>query len=112
MEKKRKMKRKYVIDWKKTSKNLYLLRKDNITLRKRVCKELALHLEECSENCDECRYEMDNSISRAELAEVFNVSESVINNWERNKTMVSYEDLLFYCQLADVSIDEVVVFEE
>lgn len=106
------MKRKYVIDWKKTSKNLYLLRKDNITLRKRVCKELALHLEECSENCDECRYEMDNSISRAELAEVFNVSESVINNWERNKTMVSYEDLLFYCQLADVSIDEVVVFEE
>ena len=105
------MERKYIIDWKKTSRNLYLLRKDNIELRKKVCKELDLHREECSENCKECKYEMDSSISRYELSQVFNVSESVIFNWENNKTTVPYEDLLFYCQLAEVSVEDIVVFE-
>ena len=98
------------IDWKKTGKNLMFLRNDNITLRRNVCRALNLKKGECSGDCDGCRYEMDNNISRPELAKVFNVSESVVFNWETGKTPVSLEDILFYCTLADVSIDDVVVF--
>jgi len=99
------------IDWKKTGKNLQLLRNDNISLRRKVCGALKLNRSECSGDCANCKYEMDNFISRPELAQVFNVSESVIFNWENGKTPVSVEDILFYCQLADVSLDDVLVFE-
>ena len=36
----------------------------------------------CSGDCKNCEYEMDPSISRNELAEVFTTTESVIFNWE------------------------------
>ncbi len=55
---------------------------------------------------------MDTSISRPELAAMFHVSESVIFNWENGKTPVSLENMLFYCQLADVKLKEILVFEE
>lgn len=103
-------KRKY-IDWKKTGKNLQLLRNDNISLRRYVCSELRRDDGNCSGECETCRYDMDSSISRPELASVFHVSESVIFNWENGKTPVSLEDMLFYCQIADVELKEILVFE-
>ncbi|MBP5177162.1 MAG: helix-turn-helix transcriptional regulator [Clostridia bacterium] len=99
------------IDWKKTGKNLQLLRNDNVNLRKVVCSTLNFDKGECSGDCDNCRYEMDSSISRPELAQVFNVSESVIFNWENGKTPVSVEDMLFYCRLADVGLEDIIVFD-
>lgn len=98
------------IDWKKTGRNLQLLREDNIELRRSVCGALKHDSGDCSGNCRDCKYEMDNHISRKELADVFGVSESVIFNWENGRTVVDYENLLFYSQLSQISLNEIVVF--
>ena len=100
------------IDWEKTGKNLQLLRIDNISLRRCVCNALNCDKGQCNGQCNVCRFEMDISISRMELTKVFNVSESVIFNWENGKTPVPVEDLLFYCQLADVDLEDVLVFRD
>lgn len=100
------------VDWKKTGRNLQLLREDNIELRRVVCSALKHDKSDCSGACDECVYEMDNHISRKELAEVFGVSESVIFNWESGRTLIDYENLLFYAQLAKLPLDEIVIFME
>ncbi len=102
--------KKYV-NWEKTGFKLQLLRNDNINLRRYVCYTMRYLRGECGDNCDECVYKMDRSISRAELAEVFNVSESVVYNWERGKTPIAIDDLLFYSQIAKVTIEEIVVFD-
>lgn len=104
--------RRKVIDWVRTGKNLELLRNDNIELRRSVCGALRQARGECSGDCAKCKYEMDNNISRKELSEVFGVSDSVIYNWENGKTVVAYDDLLFYAQLAKIDINEIVVFME
>ena len=100
------------IDWKKTGKVLQLLREDNIELRKAVCGALKHDKDECGGVCAECKYDMDNHISRKELSEVFGVSESVIFNWENGRTNVDYENLLFYAQLAKTDIEKIVIFME
>ncbi|MGN1061439.1 MAG: helix-turn-helix domain-containing protein [Candidatus Coproplasma sp.] len=97
------------IDWKKTGRNLQLLREDNIELRRCVCSALKHDKEDCQGECVECRFEMDNHISRKELADVFGVSESVIFNWENGRTVVNYEDLLFYEQLSKTKLKDIVV---
>ena len=102
--------RKY-IDWEKTGWNLKMLRTDNLALRKYVCRELNYDKGECSGDCDTCRYDMDTNISRTELAKIFNVSDSVIFNWENGITPVDLEDMLFYCQLAEVTLDDIVVYD-
>ena len=104
------MARKY-INWEKTGKNLQILRADNLPLRKYVCHELNYDKSECSGDCDNCKYEMDTNISRTELAKVFNVSDNVIFNWENGITPVALEDMLFYCQLAGVTLDDIVVYD-
>ncbi len=103
------MQRRY-IDWEKTGKNLQLLRCDNINLRRNVCRENRYELGECEGDCETCRFDMDSSISRTELARVFSVSESVIFNWESGKTPVSVEDLLFYAEITGRGIDEILIF--
>ena len=104
------IKRKY-IDWKKTGTRLRNLRNHNLELRRFVCKSLNYNKGECSGECKACEYEMDNAISRVELATVFNTSESVIFNWENGKTPISIEDLLYYCQICGVEPFDVLVFE-
>lgn len=98
------------IDWKKTGRKLQILREHNIELRRQVCRALKYDDSNCSGNCNECELEMDNHISRKELADVFGVSESVIFNWENGRTAVDYENLLFYCQLAKVDLNTIIVF--
>ena len=98
------------IDWKKTGKALQLLREDNLELRRAVCGALRLDKGECGGVCSECILDIDNHISRKELSEVFGVSESVIFNWENGRTIVDYENLLFYAQLAKIDIDDIVIF--
>ena len=98
------------IDWKKTGKSLQFLREDNIELRREVCGALKHDKGDCGGECGVCRFEMDNHISRKELADVFGVSESVIFNWESGRTAVDYENLLFYSQLSKKSLIEIVIF--
>lgn len=98
------------IDWKKTGRRLLLLRNDNITLRRYVCRANRYGRGNCSGVCDTCKYDMDVSISRSELAKVFNVTESVVFNWENGITPVSLEDMLFYCEIADVALQDIIVF--
>ena len=102
------------IDWNSTGNKLFRLRSDNSNLRRYVCSSLRQNTEKCeneSQACETCedRY-MDRSISRPELAEVFGVSESVINNWESGRTEIGIEDLLFYCQIAKVELFDILVF--
>lgn len=105
------LKRKY-IDWANTAKNLKLLRRDNINLRRYVCSQLNYDKGECSGECDTCRFDMDESISQLELAKVFNVSESMIVNWENNKSRPQLDDLLFYSQICRLDLYDVIVFCE
>lgn len=66
---------------------------------------------DCSGDCDNCKFEMDTNISRAELAKVFNVSESMIVNWESAKSRPSIDDIIFYSQICKLDIYDVLVFE-
>ncbi len=99
------------IDWKKTGKQLLFLRNDNLSLRRYVCRENNYDKGECDGRCDTCKYDMDTSISRSELARVFSVTESVVFNWENGITPVSLEDMLFYCEIAGVDLKDLIVFE-
>ena len=85
------LKRKF-IDWSNTAKNLKLLRRNNLNLRRFVCSQLNYDKGECSGDCDICNFDMDESISQLELAKVFNVSESMIVNWENNKSRPQLDD--------------------
>ena len=98
------------INWKKTGRNLQMLREDNIELRRSVCSALKHENGDCSGACDDCVYEMDNHISRKELASVFGVTESVIFNWENGRTAVSLEDILFYSQISKRNLSEIIVY--
>lgn len=107
------IKRKF-IDWEATGNKLFRLRSDNSCLRKYVCSVLKRNTEKCNNQSGDCatcedRY-IDKSISRPELAEVFGESESVIYNWESGKTPVGIENLLFYCQIAEVTLEDILVF--
>lgn len=103
-----------LIDWESTGKNLALLRLDNINLRRYVCfYNNTVLSDKCdSKCCEECTYDMDHSISRLELANVFNVSDSVIFNWENNKTIPSMDDILFYSDMCKLDIDSIVIYEK
>lgn len=98
------------IDWKKTGRNLQLIREDNIELRRCVCNALKHDKGDCSGECSECRFEMDNHISRKELADVFGVSESVIFNWENGRTAVALEDVLFYAQISKKELSDIIIY--
>ncbi|MBQ8374794.1 MAG: helix-turn-helix transcriptional regulator [Clostridia bacterium] len=101
------------VDWEKTAKNLRLLRRDDLALRRFVCRALRVKRGECEgEDCKNCKFEMDHSISQAELAEVFCVSENIVVNWENNKSRPSLDDLLFYCQICGKDLFEVVVLKK
>lgn len=104
--------RRNFIDWKKTGRNLQLIREDNIELRRQVCRALKHDKCNCSGECELCKYEMDNHISRKELADVFGISENVIFNWENGRTAVDYENLLFYEQLSRMQLKDIIVMME
>lgn len=98
------------IDWDRTATNLKLLRNDNINLRRYVCSSLNLDKGECDGRCETCKYDMDNSISQKELARVFNVSDSMIINWENGKSRPALEYLIFYSEICRISLYDVIVF--
>ena len=100
------------IDWSKTAKNLKLLRQDNINLRRYVCSKLYYGKRDCEVDCAECKFGMDHSISQAELAKVFNVSESMVVNWENSKSRPQLDDLIFYSQICEIDLYEVIVFAD
>ncbi|MCM1043055.1 MAG: helix-turn-helix domain-containing protein [Corallococcus sp.] len=104
-----------VIDWQKTGLKLKLLRCDNLNLRRYVCRQLSLGLKMrhiCkAENCENCIFEVDNQISQAELAEVMNVSDSIITNWENGRTPPELEDLLFYADICKIDLFDIIVFK-
>ncbi len=114
-EKGMKIERRFV-DWEATGNKLFRLRSDNAALRRYVCSMLRKDTDRCNSKTGDCEHcgdkYMDKSISRPELAEVFGVSESVINNWESGRTEVGIEDLLFYCRIAGVTLEDVLVFHE
>ena len=104
-----------VIDWEKTGKRLKLLRNDNLNLRRYCCRQLGSgkRYDGCDNaNCDTCIFEMDTNISQAELAKVFSVSESMVVNWENNKSKPSLEDLIFYSRICGIDLFDIIVFAE
>lgn len=96
----------------KTGLSLKNLRCNNLDLRRYACRFHRTRDDICEgTNCDNCTFEMDVSISQAELSELFNVSDNVIANWESGKTIPSYEDLLFYSALCNLPLDKIVIFD-
>lgn len=100
------------VDWERTAKNLKLLRQDNINLRRYVCSRLYYGKRDCATDCADCKFDMDHSISQAELAKVFNVSESMVVNWENSKSRPQLDDLIFYSRICGIDLYDVIVFEE
>ena len=106
------MMKRRTVDWKKTGRNLKLLRNDNLSLRRCVCRTLRMRSGDCDGlDCQHCRFEMDASISQAELAAVMNVSENMLLNWETARSKPSLEDLLFYADICGLTLFDIVVFE-
>lgn len=104
------------IDWEATGNKLFRLRSDNAHLRRYVCSMLKRNTSKCNSktgDCETCEDKyMDKNISRSELAKVFGVSDSVINNWETGRTEIGIEDLLFYCQIAQVELQDILVYHK
>jgi len=101
-----------VVDWRKTGIRLMRLRTNDMRLRRYVCWSLKYDRGECSGECGTCEYDIDASISRAELAEVLCTSESVVFNWEKGKTPVGIEDLFMYSDITGIPLDEILVYEK
>lgn len=104
------------VDRKKTGRFLQHLRNDNLDLRRYVCREKNLKkgAQGCDgEDCEKCQtYNMEASISQAELAEVMGVPTSQIANWENGKSMPDLEFLIFYCRLCNLpKIEDLIVLE-
>lgn len=103
------------IDWEATGNKLFRLRADSRELRRFVCSMRWKKLGKCenkSGDCENCTDKfMDKSISRNELAEVFYSTEAIIGNWEAGKTEVGIEDLLFYCRIANVNLEDILVYK-
>ena len=94
------------INWKATGYKLFTLRNENTALRRYVCSMLRKESGKCSRigDCASCDVvDMDRNISRAELAEIFGVGEASIANWESARS-------LFYCQIAEVELKDILVF--
>ena len=101
-----------LIDQNNTAKNLKLLRQDNLDLRRYVCSALNFDKGNCDGLCDTCKYDMDHSISQAELARAFGVSESMVANWENCKSFPHLEDLIFYSEVCGIDLFDIVVFAD
>lgn len=102
------------IDWEATGYNLFRLRNENIALRRYVCSVLKRNTEKCNNGSGDCascdEIHMDRNISRSELAEVFGVGEAAITNWESARSHIDIENLLFYCQIAQVTIEDILAY--
>lgn len=101
-----------IIDWSKTGKRLRTLRERNLSLIRYTCFVCHYKEENCDGKCESCDFDkdLDRSITRDELAKVFGVTATIINNWEMGNTPVPLDDLLFYCQIAKQELREIIVF--
>lgn len=99
------------VDWSKTGKKLEMLRLHNEELRRYVCFYIKTKNHDCEgTNCEKCFLEMDKSISRRELSEVFLTSENVITNWENGKSIPQIEDILLYCEITKLDLLDILVY--
>lgn len=98
------------IDWEKTGFKLQALRNDNLNLRKYCCYQLYYNIANCSGKCDDCIYEMDQKISRLELAKVLNVTDNIISNWESGRSRPEIEDLMFYAEMCKIDLFDILTF--
>lgn len=104
------------IDWKKTGERLQDIRDNDISLRRYVCQSLFPKRPDkflCDgSECKDCTSRLDPFISRKELAQVFNVSPSLIENWEYARSVPSLEDLYYYCDICGITLEEILVFDD
>lgn len=100
-----------VINWEATGERLADLRQNNFELRRYACNYIRTRNGMCEGlNCENCRKEIDNMISRRELGIVFQTTESVIVNWESGKTSPELEDLLLYTEITGLRLKDILVF--
>ena len=103
------------INWVKTGKKLEYLRRHNINLIKKVCaycrsQENSKYYCVGGDKCKNCTFDMDNHISRNELASaVAGWSDSQVANWEDARSIISIEDLYVYCDLCELTLEDIIV---
>lgn len=104
------------VDWKKTGKILSDLRRWDPNLRRYACEKLNARRHKNGEEacdgtlCDKCQsYNMEAIVSQEELGHIFEVSKSVIVNWESGRTQPRIEDLLYYEKISKKELKELLV---
>lgn len=103
------------INWELTGEKIKELRNGNIHLRRFICNNLLPYRSDKFDcdgiDCENCESDIDPSISRRELASVFGVSESLVENWEYGRTPVKIEDLLYFAKICHVGLFDILVVE-
>ncbi len=95
------------IDWESVSLKLYELRVHNLNLRRYVCFYTRNHGDCHSLNCLDCKKNMDRAISQSELGEALGWGLSSIQNWETGRSKPSIEVLIYYAQICQISLEEI-----
>ena len=109
------------IDYEYVGRKLCDLRQSNSNLLKYVCyslnEERLANVDKwdassavCTRDmkCDDCHRPVEREVSQNELARVLGVSKTMVSNWESGRTSVDLCYLLAYCELCDVTLEEIV----
>ena len=109
------------IDYEYVGRKLCDLRQSNSNLLKYVCyslnEERLTNVDKwdassavCTRDmkCDDCHRPVEREVSQGELARVLGVSKTMVSNWESGRTSVDLCYLLVYCELCDVTLEEIV----
>lgn len=104
--------KKRCVDWQKTAAKLRWLREHDLTFKRNVCDLLELNRDKCCADCANCNIYETRSISRQKLAEAFCVHADTIIMHEYSLLRVPMEDLLFYAQLAETIVENIVCLKD
>lgn len=97
------------VDWDATAKNLAYLRTSNDNLKRNVCRILN---KDCAGSCLKCSpiNRINMRVEQKELGEVFFTGSTTIANWENGRSKPSIEQILYYKELCETELDQILIF--
>lgn len=102
------------VDWGATSKKLTDLRENNLKLREKVCQNLDIKKKKgCQEACCKtCSKSSSCALVQDALSKLFKVSKKTIKKWEENKSKPTLDQLMYYSELCQLEIFDVVILNQ